>query len=90
MAYVFKRDGSWVIKWLDGAGRYRQKRTTCKTRLEAKALAHQIAIKAEYQRVGLEPIEGPSRITFSELLDWHWKNFGELLRSKGSKFPSVR
>ncbi len=88
MAWVFKRDGSWVIKWMDGAGRYRQRRTDCKTRLEA--MAQKLALKAEYQRAGIEPTEGPSRISFNELLDWYWKNFGELLRSKGSRFSAKR
>ncbi len=38
MASVFQRDGGYVVKWRDAAGRWRMHRTTCETKLEAKRL----------------------------------------------------
>ena len=48
---LFKRDGGWVIKWKDGAGRWRQQRTNSATKAEAQELERGVARKAELQRV---------------------------------------
>src|SRR3954469_6643100 len=83
MANVFERDGVWIAKWQDAAGRWRQKRTSCATKGEARRLAEDLARKAERQREGLEPmpVAGPP-ITFAELLDWWWEEYGQRLRSR--------
>ena len=39
MSSVFKREGAWVVKWRDAAGRWRQQRTTCTSVGEARRLA---------------------------------------------------
>lgn len=56
---LFKRDGGWVIKWKDGAGRWRQQRTNSATKAEAQELERGVARKAEFQRSGVEPMSRP-------------------------------
>jgi len=82
MASVFRWKGAWNIKWRDGAGRWRSKRTACVTKLEAKQLARDLERKAERQRAGVEPLpsEAP-KWTFSDLMDWWWGEYGCRLRS---------
>ncbi len=82
---VFRRDGRWVIEWKDGAGKGRQRRTQCSTKLEARALLTALQRKSEYQRLGIESIDAPTRLAFGELLDWYWENFGSELRSDGDR-----
>lgn len=55
------------------------------TKLEAQSLARELERKAEFQRHGLEPIEGPVSLTFAELLDWYAQNFAGQLRSQGDR-----
>ena len=50
MASVFKRDGFYVVKWKDASGRWRQKRTHCVTKDEAKRFVHDLEHMAERQR----------------------------------------
>ena len=45
---VFKRDGGWVIKWKDGAGRWRQQRTSSATKAEARELARELERRGEF------------------------------------------
>src|SRR4051794_27570835 len=90
MAWVFQRDGKWVIKWKDAAGRYRQRRTDCAPKVQAKTLARELSRKTEFQRVGLQAPDAPGRLTFGELLDWYWENFGAQLRSKGTRLSAER
>ena len=78
---VFKRDGGWVIKWKDGAGRWRQQRTNSATKAEAQELEPGVARKAEFQRSGVEPMNRAVHLTFGELLDWHQEQFGRHHRS---------
>ena len=59
MGSVFKRDDAWVVKWRDNSGRWKQQRTTCATKAEAKLFVRDLEMKAERQRAGLE--EGPPR-----------------------------
>jgi len=90
VASIFKRDGAWVVKWKNGAGRWVQRRTTCATKLEAQGLARELERKAEYQREGLEPIEKPVSLTFGELLDWYEQNFAGQLRSQGDRLAAEK
>ncbi len=87
MATVFERDGSWVVKWRDASGRWRQKRTACLTKTEARRLAEDLARKAERQRAGLEALPGQDGppMTFAALLDWWWEAYGQKLRSRDLK-----
>jgi len=86
MASVFSRKGVWVIKWRDARGRWRQKRTACPTKAEARRLADDLERKAERQILGLEalPSDGPD-LTFAELLDWWWDEYGHRLRARDLK-----
>src|SRR5262249_1015296 len=72
-------------QWKDAAGRYRQRRTECATKAEARMLVREVSRKAEFQRAGLEAPRTPTELTFGELLDWYWENFGSQLRSKGTR-----
>jgi len=82
MASVFKRDDTWVVKWKDGAGRWRQQRTDFHTRLEAVEYGRELDRKATFQRAGLEPLERPPALTFGELLDWYEAHFARTLKSR--------
>jgi integrase len=83
---VINRDGTWVIEWQDGTGKYRQRRTRCRTKAEARRLLGDLERQSERQRLGLEPLPSAiSEITFGELIDWWWDRHGRHLRS-----PTVR
>lgn len=82
MASVFQRDGSWVVKWRNAHGRWRQQRTRCHTKLEARRFADDLERRAERQAAGVEPLpEGRTRVTFGDLMDWWWRRHGSRLRS---------
>lgn len=90
MGSIFRRDGAWVVKWKDGRGRWLQRRTSCATKLEAQGLARELERKAEFQRLGVEPIEAPTAMTFAELLGWYWSEFGAQLRSQSARFSEAK
>src|SRR5712664_1167864 len=90
MAWVFERDGKWVVKWKDASGRWRQRRTVCATKLEAKTLLRELSRKAEFQRQGLQAPDAPNRLTFGELLDWYGKNFEAQFRSHGDRHAAEK
>ena len=64
MPSIFKRDGAWVVKWRDGAGRWRQERTDFPTKLQATVYALGLESRGAYQRAGLTPMREPVRMTF--------------------------
>ncbi len=73
MASVFREDGGWRIKWRDGAGQWRTKRSSCATKLEAKRLAADLERQGERQREGLEALPSDSTLTLAELCRWWLK-----------------
>ena len=86
MGSVLYRDDRWVIEWKDATGRYRQKRTKCRTKAEARRMVEDLERQAERQRLGLEPLRAERQhVTFGELMDWWWERRGSKLRS-----PTVR
>jgi integrase len=86
MGSVLNRGGNWVVEWKDATGRYRQKRTKCRTKAEARRMVEDLDRQAERQRMGLEPPPGDRKlITFGELMDWWWERHGANLRS-----PTIR
>lgn len=56
MASDFHEDGGWVVKWKDGSGRWRKRRTDCATKTEAKRLAADLERQGERQALGLDPL----------------------------------
>jgi hypothetical protein len=52
----YQRDGRWVGSWKDAAGRWREKRTTCPTKAEARRMREDLERQAERQAMGLEPL----------------------------------
>ena len=87
MGSVMNREGRWTIEWRDATGRYRQKRTKCRTKAEARRMMEDLERQAERQRLGLEPLvsEHQRHLTFGELIDWWWERHGQRLRS-----PTIR
>ncbi len=73
MASIYKRDGAWVVKWKDGLGVWRVKRTACVTKAHAKRLAADLERKGERQAEGLEPLPSDDGSTLAELVRW-WLN----------------
>jgi len=70
MGSVLNRGGSWVVEWKDATGRYRQKRTKCRTKAEARRMVEDLERQAERQRLGLEPLPAERQhLTFGELMD---------------------
>jgi integrase len=88
MSSVYKRGDSWVVRWKDGAGKWREKRSEVSTRADAQRLADDLSRKAERQRLGLEPLPvAQAPMSFSALLDWWWEEYGSRLRSAANVKP---
>ncbi len=82
MASVYRKNAKWYVRFKDGAGRWRDTATKASLKTEAKELAKELERKAERQRRGLEPLPGKEQsMTFGELMDWWWQEFGRRLRS---------
>ncbi len=90
MASVFKRDGVWIAKWRDAAGRWRQERTACATKEEAKRFARDLEVQVERQVHGLEPLPTSSpHKTFADLAEWWWREHGKNLASHATQRASL-
>jgi len=82
MASVYRKNGKWYVRFKDGMGRWRDTATTAGLKTEAKELAKDLERKAERQQRGLEPLPAEVQsMTFGELMDWWWQDFGRRLRS---------
>ena len=88
MASVFKRNEVWVVKWRNAAGRWHQERTRCATKAEARAYARQLEHRADLQRSGLTPLDGPASITFGELLAWYDQHHAHLVKSPSRRLTA--
>ncbi len=92
MATVFKRsDGpkaSWVVKWKNAAGNWRQERTECETKAEAKAYARQLEHRADQQRNGLTPVDALTTLTFGELLAWYDEHHAHMVKSPSRRLTA--
>jgi integrase len=88
MASVFKREEVWVVKWRNAAGRWRQERTSCDTKAEARAYARQLEHRADLQRKGLAPLDGPASMTFGELLAWYDTHHAHLVKSPSRRLTA--
>jgi integrase len=87
MGSEYQPDGKWVISWKDATGAWREKRTTCATRLAARRLCDDLERQAERQHLGLEPLPGDrARTTLGEQTDWYWRRHGVKLRSQSICF----
>lgn len=86
MGSEYERDGRWVVSWKDAAGRWREKRTTCRTKAEARRMREDLERQAERQAMGLEPLlQNRGKASFGELMDWWWERHGRRLKS-----PTIR
>jgi len=82
MATVTRRGQSWSARWRDATGRWREKRTKCRTKTEALVLARDLEHLADRQRLGLEPLpQRRASMSFAELFSWWWKEYGHRRRS---------
>ena len=87
MGSEYQRDGKWVVSWKDASGRWREKRTSCRTKLEARRLREDLERRSERQLMGLDPLPTDrARTTLGELMDWYWARHGVKLRSTTLRF----
>lgn len=82
MGSIYRKNDKWYVRFKDGHGRWRDTATQATTKTEAKSLLHDLEIRADRQRRGLEPLpEHQKPMTFGEVMD-AWKNeVGSRLRS---------
>ena len=82
MATATRRGQFWSARWRDASGRWREKRTKCRTKTEALVLARDLEHKADRQRLGLEPLpDRRAAMSFGDLFSWWWKEYGRRRRS---------
>src|SRR5512133_3313691 len=82
MATATRRGQFWSARWRDATGRWREKRTHCRTKTEALVLARDLEHQADLQRLGLEPLpERRAAMSFEDLFSWWWKEYGRRRRS---------
>jgi len=72
MASVYQRKGKgkWLVKFKDGHGRWVSRPTTARNKTEAKRLGRELEVKAERQRMRLEPLPLEGQGTLAELAQW--------------------
>jgi len=82
MVTATRRGQFWSARWRDATGRWREKRTKCRTKTEALVLARDLEHLADRQRLGLEPLL-PRRasMSFAQLFAWWWTEYGHRRRS---------
>jgi hypothetical protein len=86
MATATRRGQFWSARWRDATGRWREKRTKCRTKTEALVLARDLEHKADRQRLGLEPLpDRRAAMSFDELFSWWWKEYGRRRRSPADR-----
>lgn len=74
MSSVFKRSGSWYLRYKTAAGAWTQEVTGARTREEAKRLAAELELKHERIRRGTEVEPGDPTLTFGALFAWWEEN----------------
>ena len=91
MASVFEKHGKYYARWKDAAGRWRKQATACRTKRDAQRDADDLERKSERQRKGLEPMaEDAPQMTFAQLFEWWWKEYGTRLRGDNEAFARKR
>ena len=79
----FKRDGKWVVRWIDAAGIRRERRTKFTHKAQAEAYLAQLETEVEFQRAGLKStLTRGKNATFSQLMDWWIQHYGRHLESQ--------
>jgi integrase len=82
MATATRRGRFWSARWRDDTGRWREKRTKCRTKTEALVLARDLEHKADRQHLGLEPLpDRRAAMSFADLFSWWWQEYGRRRRS---------
>ena len=91
MASVFEKNGNYYLRWKDAAGRWRKQISACRTKRDAQRDADDLKRKAERQSKGLEPlIEDAPQLTFAQLFEWWWEEYGSRLRGDNEPFARKR
>lgn len=70
MANPFRRRRHWYLRWRDGRGVWRQRKTSARTLSEAKELQRAMERTADRQRAGLEALPADCELTLWELCFW--------------------
>lgn len=71
MASIYEKKGTLYLRYKDARGNWRAVASSARTKAEAKRMAAELELRAERQRLGLEPLppeDGGG--TFGELLRW--------------------
>jgi len=91
VASVFEKNGNYYLRWKDAAGRWRKQISACRTKRDAQRDADDLERKAERQSKGLEPlIEDAPQLTFAQLFEWWWEEYGSRLRGDNEPFARKR
>lgn len=71
---VFKRGLYWYVQFLDGRGKRARRATDATSKGQAEKLENELKVRAERQRLGLEPHDrNPDKHTVGTLVEWHLK-----------------
>ncbi len=88
---VMVRNGKYVLRWKDGAGRRRFVTSNASTKTEAKRLLRELEQQAERQRLGLEalpPEDGGGSL--AALLEWWLTDYSASTHSHARNESVVR
>jgi integrase len=91
MASVFRKHNKYYVRWKDASRRWRRSVTACTTKRDAQRYGDDLEHKAERQAKGLEalPSQRPA-LTFGELFEWWWKEYGARQRGDTGSFLRKR
>jgi len=74
MASVFRKKGTWYVRFKDWTGAFKKQVTRALTKTEAQRLADDLERRAERQRLGMEELPSESKTKLTELCEWWLKN----------------
>src|SRR5688572_26761077 len=91
MASVYLKRGRWYLRVKDGSGVWRCVRSDATRKTEAERLAHELELRHERQRLGLEPLPDPNGGgTVAELMEWWLATYVGKRPSAGSTAAVIR
>jgi integrase len=71
--------GRYYVKFKNAVGRWERKASTAGTKAAAKKLADELEIRAERQRLGLEPTPDPDGGgPWTELVEWYGREYASV------------
>ncbi len=70
MGSVYEENGAWYVRWKDGLGRRKARKTQAVNKTEARRLLAELERQAERQELGLEPLPSSASPSLAELARW--------------------